>query len=100
MNALAADAAALGISIEGGIAEAAPCLVWPENMPAVRVFLDMGTQWTWVAVAGLGGGQVFRTGLRLDALPVVAAAHGIPITPDLLAALRVLEAETIDLTAK
>lgn len=100
MNALAEDAALLGITIEGELDEHPACLVWPENMPAVTVFLGMITQWSWVAVSGLAGGTVFRTGLRLEALPVVAAAHSVRITPELMGDLRVLEAEYIELTTR
>lgn len=90
----------LGITIEGELDEQPSCLIWPENMPAVQVFLGLATQWNWVAISGFGGGQVFRTGLRLDGLPIVAGAYGIPVTPTLLSDLRVLEAEYIELTAR
>lgn len=98
VTALAEDAGALNVTIRGELSEPEPCLVWPENWAAVQIFTALATQWHWLAVAGFGGGQVFRTGLRLEVLPVVAAAHGTPITADLLSALRTLEAEYMELT--
>lgn len=61
--------------------------VWPENWGAVRVFLAMGTQWRR---AGMGGVPV---GLDYAALPAIAGALGVPADADLLARLRVMEAE-------
>ncbi|MFV3126124.1 DUF1799 domain-containing protein [Niveispirillum sp. KHB5.9] len=88
----------MGIVMQGAFREEPPCLVWPENWRAVQLFLAMGTQWNWVAISGFGGGSVFRVGLKLEVLPVVAGAHDIRITADLLAALSILEAEYIELT--
>lgn len=63
--------------------------VWPENWHAVIVFIGMATQWNWVAP---WRGQPQRTGLRLEALPVVRAAtlRNVPRR------LRVGEAELLD----
>ena len=45
--------------------------VWPENWHAVLVFVGMASQWNWLAP---WRGTAQRTGLRLEALPVVQAA--------------------------
>lgn len=59
--------------------------VWPENMPAVRLFRKLATQW----VRGFSG----TTGLRYEALPFLFDLHGI--APDerreVFDALRVME---------
>jgi len=59
--------------------------VWPDNMPAVRVFVAMSTQWR---SAGYGA-----TGLDYNALPVVLRMKGIPRTdwPDIFESIRNLE---------
>ncbi len=51
-------------------------LVWPEHWHALRVFLAMGRQWHVVA----GPGGVLWQGLRMEALPAVAAGvkPGVP----------------------
>lgn len=50
--------------------EVPPVQVWPENVPAVRVFVAMQTQWH----AGMGG----RTGLIYASLPEVWRRLRIP----------------------
>lgn len=63
--------------------------IWPANWPALRVFLGLSTQWHR---AGMAGEQV---GLDYAAMPVVAGMMGIPADADLLARIRVLEAEAL-----
>lgn len=62
--------------------------IWPDMVPAVRIFFRLGTQWRWTG-AGMAG--AFRTGLDYAVLPAVAGAVGIEMTPDVLADLAVLE---------
>jgi hypothetical protein len=64
---------------------------------AAGLFLAMDTQWIWAnagTVAGHGGAPL-RTGLRYEALPVVAAAYGLTLDGALLADLRLMEAEAL-----
>lgn len=65
--------------------------VWPDNLPAVNVFVAMSTQWR----TGMSG----PTGLDYSALPVVRQAQDPPIPkadwPDTFDALRVLEGEAL-----
>jgi len=44
--------------------------IWPENLPAVQVFLQMRTQWVL-------GGMSGRRGLCYESLPVVMRYAGI-----------------------
>ena len=64
---------------------------------AAGLFLAMDTQWMWASsgtVAGHGGwGQ--RTGLRYEALPVVAGAHGLALDGALLADVQLMEGEAL-----
>ncbi|SDH74286.1 DUF1799 domain-containing protein [Roseospirillum parvum] len=61
--------------------------VWPENAEAFALFCAMGTQWRWA--------EGLRVGLDLTALPVVAAAHGVAVTPGLLDRLGICEAAAL-----
>lgn len=63
--------------------------IWPENWPAVRVFVAMGTQWRRAGLSGV------ETGLDYGALTVVCGALAVPLDEDLLSRLRVLEAEAL-----
>lgn len=63
--------------------------IMPANWPALRVFLNLGTQW---CRAGADGAPV---GLDYAVVPVVAGMLAVPADSDLLARLRVLEAEAL-----
>lgn len=58
--------------------------LWPENVPAVRLFLALGTQWRG---SGLGG-----AGLDYAAIPPTAAMMEIPMSPALFDKLQIMEA--------
>ena len=68
--------------------------VLTENLPAVRVFIAMQTQWRH----GMGG----PTGLDYAALPVVEARCGVRREKrgDVFAAVRVMECETLNAWAE
>lgn len=67
----------------------------PENANAVRLFLGMQSQWNWTTLsAGFKAARV-RTGLRYEALPIVAAAHHFILDAALLGQIAILEDETI-----
>lgn len=68
---------------------AATVPVWPENWHALTVFIGMSTQWNWVAP---WRGQPQRTGLRLEALPVIQAA----VRRDVPRRLRVSDAQLLE----
>lgn len=59
--------------------------VWPDNMPAVNVFISMSTQWR-VGMAG-------ATGLDYNALPTVLRLGAIPRRgwPEIFESIRILE---------
>lgn len=62
---------------------------------ACRLFLGLATQWNWGSMSvstGLGGITVpMQTGLRYEALPVVAAALEIPVDRQVFADLQLIE---------
>ncbi len=62
--------------------------VWRENEPAVRSFLAVASQWR---VSGFGR----VTGLDYAGVRAGLAMAGIASSPELFAALRVMEAEAI-----
>lgn len=63
--------------------------VWSENWSTFELFVAMGTQWA----IGMGGatGLVVATGLRYEALPVLAGAMGIRLGRRRMAALQEME---------
>nr|WP_295832933.1 DUF1799 domain-containing protein [uncultured Azospirillum sp.] len=66
-------------------ADDAPYVVWPENRPALDLFLALGTQWRR---AGLDGQA---TGLDYGAIAPTAALMGITTTPELFGDIRDME---------
>ncbi|MCX7586538.1 DUF1799 domain-containing protein [Phenylobacterium sp. 58.2.17] len=67
-------------------------LVHPANIPAVKVFLGMQTQWRWLGTMT----RAVRVGLDYSVLPVVAQAEGYaPFEGHDFTRLRVLEAEAL-----
>lgn len=66
-------------------AQAEAVRVWPENWPALRLFLAVSTQWRWAGLAGV------PTGLDYAALPVAARALRLRLDEAMLARLRVME---------
>ncbi|SOE00683.1 DUF1799 domain-containing protein [Caenispirillum bisanense] len=64
---------------------------WPENWPALRIFLASATQWR-VAHGG-------RSGLDYPAVEWVAKRHGIEIDADCLDRLQVLETTALEVWA-
>jgi hypothetical protein len=71
---------------------------------AAALFLALDTQWHWAAagmISGFGGGIVsHRTGIRYEAIPVVAGALGIVPDAAVLADLRVMEGEALKVMAE
>lgn len=63
--------------------------VWPDNLPAVHVFVAMATQWR----TGMGG----PVGLDYAALPAVLRLTGAPrgTWPQTFEDIRVMEAEAL-----
>lgn len=84
------DLRAMGVNsaaIEAYRSERDDFEVWPENWPAVQVFVKSSTQWY------SDFGQ--KTGLNLPGVESVARALSIPFDADLLDALQVMEAATL-----
>lgn len=63
------EASTFGLTVEE--ASGPPIEVWPDNMPAVEVFIDLMTQWRRAGMAGV------RSGLDYAVLPAVFAIRGI-----------------------
>lgn len=63
--------------------------VWPENWPAVRLFLAVETQWRRAGMAGT------PTGLDYAVLPAACRALGLRYNARLLARLKIIEAEAL-----
>ena len=83
------EAAALGLplaAVDQAIGEQGPrdCLVWPENWPAVCLFLDCQTQWR----SGPGG----LLGLDYGAVLAMARLSGVKGLRDTMADVRIIEA--------
>jgi hypothetical protein len=69
---------------------------------AAMLFLQMQTQWHFIpapVVHGCGGIAI-RSGLRYEALPVVAAACEVQLDGQVLADLREIEAEVMRVDAE
>jgi len=75
-------------------ARARPVAVWPENWPALRLFLAVQTQWR---IAGMAGVPI---GLDYAALPVAARALRLRLDAGLLRRLQVIEAEALSAMAE
>jgi len=64
---------------------------------AASLFLGMQTQWHFASaglIGGSGGGAI-RAGLRYEALPVVAGAHGVQLDSRVLADLAEIESAVL-----
>lgn len=64
---------------------------WPDNIPAINVFIAMDTQW-----------RPHRTGLDYAALPAVLDVQDVPKAErgDVFECLRVMESEALRLFSK
>lgn len=71
--------------------------VWPQNATIVEAFLAASSQWRTAPIGG-GPGPVGIMFIGLDYAGARAGieASGIPVTPELWAGLRVMEAEARD----
>lgn len=68
-------------------------LVHPANVPAVKVFLAMQTQWREVGTMN----RILRRGLDYGVLPIVAAAEGVaPLEGADFRRLQILEVEALN----
>lgn len=73
-----------------------PVGVWPDNMPAVEIFIDLSTQWRRAGMSGV------RTGLDYSVLPAVLAIRGIPKKqwPVVFDDVRVMESAVLSMPPK
>lgn len=90
----------LGVTVEGAPparkeSDVVEIEVEPENWKAACVFNAMDTQWRFTTLNTANACAVIRTGLDYGALATVALGHGAVVDADLLAAIRVLEQETV-----
>jgi len=82
-NRLADDAAAHGIELPAELLADQDCWVWPENWPALLMFLRMETQWR----IGLNG----RDGLDYRVLEWLFSLYPVDDPRQLLEDLKVVE---------
>jgi len=82
------EAAAFGLTVDE--AGGPDVIVWPDNLPAVNCFIQLGTQWR-VGMAG-------ATGLDYAAVPFVMRTAGIPRAEwhDVFDSIRTLEAAALE----
>lgn len=103
-DAIAADCAVLGISLDADPADAADdgFAVWDSNWEAVRLFLDLETQWR--VVAGFSGlvwlGLDYVAADRLLDLKFGSRRPGRARAGRLLEELRVMEREALKVFAE
>lgn len=69
----------------------AHCELWPQNLPAFRIFDAARTQWR--AVAGFAG--IYWTGLDYTAVTHVAQHLGLRLDAQALGDIRILEDEAL-----
>jgi hypothetical protein len=70
---MADEFASLGVNVPAEVVEIEePTFeVWEENVDSLNAFFAVETQWRVLAIAGLGGGAVIRTGLDYAAVDTV-----------------------------
>jgi hypothetical protein len=79
----------LGIPVQfAGSFEEEEFGIWPENLPAVQIFMAMGTQWR----IGMSG----ATGLDYSVLPAVFELYGITDRKQAFNDLRVMESAALE----
>ncbi len=82
------DMSMLGIPVQfAGSFEEDELGIWPENMPAVQVFIAMGTQWR----VGMSG----ATGLDYGVLPSVFDMYGITDQKKAFIDMQIMENEAL-----
>ena len=93
---LGEDARAFGIALEEEHQDDDDFEVWPENWPAVQLFMELGTQWR--VAAGMGG----LAYLGLDYAAVIAYLRGlrVPEWRERLKELRVMELAAVKAQAE
>jgi hypothetical protein len=101
------DAAGIAAALAALPAPAAPDpaeLDEDDEGRAAALFLALDTQWNWGAagvIGGFGGGIVSqRTGIRYEAIPVVAGALNLAVDQQLLTDLREMEGEALKVMAE
>ncbi len=67
---------------------------------AVRLFQGLATQWSYSVVGAVGVISRMATGLRYEAIPVVAAALGLTVDRQMFADLQLIEAEALTVMAR
>lgn len=68
--------------------------IWPENWPAVRLFVALSTQWRRAGMTGA------RTGLDYAAIAPTAALTGIETDPETMQRLQFMEGEVLRIDAR
>jgi hypothetical protein len=91
-------ARAVDLERAGELQAAGVCHVYPENWPAVQVFLALATQWRVVAMSTMTTARLIQTGLDYTAIEPVMRLFGVK--PKRRAAIfqkvRAMEAAALD----
>lgn len=69
--------------------------VHPDNEAAVRLFLQLGTQWSWVSLSTMAKAMMVRTGLRYETVEPTARLAGLTLGEGDFARLRLMEGEAL-----
>lgn len=76
---MADEFAELGAVVPADVVQTdeAGCSIWEENVISLNAFIALETQWRRLAIVGLGGGAIVRTGLDYAAVDVLMRRRGI-----------------------
>ena len=69
--------------------------IFPQNVPACRLFLALATQWRTESLSSLGGGTWFRIGLDYSVVEFIARTIEVEVDQDCFVRLQILEAEAL-----
>ena len=69
--------------------------IFPQNVPAARLFLALATQWRTQSLSGLAGAACFRIGLDYSVIEFVARTVEVEVDQDCFVRLQILEAEAL-----
>ncbi len=97
-EALAAEFADLGVTVEADVDDDERCEVWDVNWPSVLMFLALETQWYCVAL-GMGGSLLWLGLKYVDAIAMLGlrtkAERRARSDADMMEDLRILEREAL-----
>lgn len=75
--------------------------VHEDNVVAVKLFMAMNTQWTWIALSTMAAAIPRRVALKYEVLPQVARLEGLGrISTDNFRRIRIMEGEALEAFAE